>query len=138
MITLIKDDMQMPHYKRERVPETMSRYKLDVLAGADHPLQSEEFIYTLTPVEKLERDASEISMSVNPRIAHDHLSPDEVEFLNEVCFKIPKIDWAIENSFDGVYIKKYLQPSSYKMIYELYVYMEEKQATMWRLKYGSR
>jgi len=137
MITLIKDDMHMPHYRRERVPDKIPQYKLDVMNGEDHPLQGKDFIYKLTHIDTLYQDAMGIAINGYPASREGTLTSDEVEFLRTAC-KQSQLDWAIENSFDGLYIKKQLDPASYRMVYALYVYMEEQQATFWRLKYGSR
>ena len=61
----------------------------------------------------------------------------EIEFINSVQRR-PEIEWAIDNSFDGIYVQKYEDFSRFVTSFKFAVYMKEEQATFWKLKFNGQ
>lgn len=128
-------DKPLPYKKIDRrMPDISANYREACVNGADHPLAGEDFIYELVEVGAARVDASIIrTAAMNPPTGK--YTEEEMVFIAKFT-EAPEIDWAINNSFDGLYIKREPDHITYHMIYKFYVYMESSQATFWRLKFS--
>jgi hypothetical protein len=133
--------IDMPHFKLARTPNKVADYRLNVFDEdhpAEHPLQCEEFKFELTFVGHAEMEP-EFSQDVRDEYQYRYnkgqFNEPEMELIKNVM-KRPEVEWAVDNSFDGIYIHKYNDAASFKTVFKFAVYMEANQATFWRLKYG--
>ena len=123
---VITDQSDLPPHKRERICPNLleTGWRHDVAEGAvAHPLGLEENNYVKIGVGYVMVD-----MSIQP----------STEYTNEIIksyLRRPEIEWAIDNSFDGLYITKERDEYNYSYKYKLYVYMLDKHATFWTLKF---
>lgn len=122
-----------------RVPKNekfMASYKERVLNGQEHPLRIEydEWHFTWVSARRIALNF----FGQRPIQFHgDQFSDDEIDFLGNIQEQEPQVEWAIDNSFDGLYIKRYEDLESYTMVYKIGVYLHGKHATYFRLKYGT-
>jgi len=109
----------------------------EVANGAQHPLQIEELTYTRCTVGKMRIDTS--FNRVNPNgyglSPQEHLEEHEQTALRNFL-EDPVIAWAVDNSFDGIYVTKDTDHASMKTIFEFIVYLKEEHVTFWRLKFS--
>ena len=115
----------MPDYikvAKPSIPAIFSQRE-DIIINDQHPLEIETEGY-----HKIEIGKIRLEVSFNP-------AEDEERYL-ELMTRDPKIQWAIDNSFDGLYISKEKDPTSFNMIYHFYVYLKDEHALFWKLKYG--
>lgn len=134
-VTLVEDETYMPKFKIDRVFDEESRYRVDITDdGMSHPMEHhEEFVYQFCRIGQVDMAMSTINRSTGYSVRNQY-TPEEQEFIKEFVRR-PEIDWAINNSFDGVYISKYLDPASYSMRFNIGVYMLPEHITFWKLKY---
>ena len=115
-----------------------AQYRWDCLAGQEHPLQIETRQYVLLTICKQSIDMA-VASSRNSEyysIYGRRFNQNEVEFIDSVKLR-PEIEWAIDNSFDGLYVARYEDPSLMKAVFRFAVYVKEEQATFWKLKFGT-
>ena len=116
-------------------PLTPQHYRLDCMQGYDHPLEIERHHYQLLCIAE---DSIEIDAFAHNRQAPGkQYTPMELEFFSNV-FRRPEVEWAIDNSFDGVYIHRVDDHASLASIYRFAVYLKEEQITFWKLKHHGR
>lgn len=126
-----------------RVPKPVNHiqaaYKNAVVYDdAPHPLHIEYDEWHLVWVAKFQISMSALKAAAGkssrfPMNFRDELSEDE-KYLISKRSQLPEVEWAIDNSFDGIYIKRWEE--DVYMRYMLGVYLHSKQATYWKLKYG--
>ena len=115
----------------QQVPE----YKLNCLSGAPHPLDIESVSYRLTQVGKVVGQDMESDGSQRPFDRYSNLSEEELYLVQQFSLR-PEMEWAIANSFDGLYIDKYRYPHEMKKSYTFHVYRKEEHITYWKLKFN--
>lgn len=106
--------------------DTVPQYKTNCMLGEPHPLDIESQYYSLTPIltQHITANAKQFNF-------------DEMEFIKSIA-KRPEIEWAIHNSFDGLYVRKYESAiiEIQTIVFRFAVYLKEDHATFWKLKYG--
>ena len=113
-----------------------ARYKFDCMAGIEHPLSIERERYVLTTVHTSSLDAS-LDRLMPDQKRPGQFSEPEIEFINSIQRR-PEVEWAVDNSFDGVYVQKYEDFSRFATSFKFAVYLKEEQATFWKLKFHGR
>jgi len=111
-----------------QLPDFMSR----CIDGADHPLNIEYDDYAMVKIGKAELDVN----YTNKMYDNDNTLSQEEEELIQLFKERPEMQWAIHNSFDGIYIKKYKDLVNLRTIFQFGVYMKKSQKTFWLLKYS--
>lgn len=113
-------------------PIRQADYKFNCLVGEQHPLEIEVHNYVLVRLctERIDVATSHHKLS-------RMFSEPEQEFIRDVRRR-PEIEWAEENSFDGLYISKCEDVGSMKTAFSFAAYLKEEQATFWKLKYGGK
>lgn len=120
----------LPKFKEEYIRDDYSMYRERcLLYDEEHPLRIERLKYELVILEKVQIDSTWDTCS-----SYTRWSESEVELLKTLTHK-PHIAWAIDNSFDGLYIAKRDDPSVLATTFILGAYLKEELATFWRLKY---
>lgn len=109
------------------------RYRWDCMNGQDHPLSIEQEEYILTEVHRAEIDSI---IHEEQREWHRQytFNQQEIEFIKGIM-RQREVGWAIDNSFDGLYIHRDEDYRSFRSIYRFAVYMKTEQATFWKLKF---
>ena len=110
----------------------MPNYKKECMCGEAHPMGIEAYDFHLVIVERITCDSSQRSFNANN---YPWNKKDEEELITSMA-RLPHVEWAIENSFDGLYIIE--QPCNSGLEYEYLfgVYLYSELATFWNLKYG--
>ena len=106
------------------------RYKTNCMLGESHPLgletvEQECYSYELIVIGEI--DESEV---------YSNYQSADIGSLLEAYIKDPKIEWALENSFDGLYVEAVPDPSTFATHYKLGAYLRKEHITFWRLKYS--
>lgn len=110
----------------------MPQYRTDCMRGAAHPLGIEEYDFRLVIVERLEYDPGVFAA----QHGYGGDTKEELGDLIESMAKLPHIEWAIDNSFDGLYVITKPNPSAFRHDIVFGVYLYAELATFWNLKYG--
>jgi hypothetical protein len=128
----LQTEIRVPIQKRldYRAP-----YREACMNGFDHPMEIETHQYKLFTVAQDDINADAFIQA--SEIRGRYWSDLEMEFFQSVL-KRPEVEWAIDNSFDGVYIAKADDPSTLSSIYKFAVYLKEEHITFWKLKYHGR
>ena len=113
-----------------------AQYRFACMDGAPHPLAIEREQYTLVTIHTQSIDASVHFAADGPHNTGRFSTP-EIEFINSVQLR-PEVEWAIDNSFDGVYVQKFNDHARYATSFQFAVYLKEEQATFWKLKFSGR
>jgi len=138
----IEDDKVIVEAVNKHVPKEMkvmvkpeqAQYRVDWMNGAAHPLNIESQHYTLVMLSTESMDSDTLTRD---RIQNDHMTKfNEVEmgFIGSVKRR-PEIEWALDNSFDGLYVHRYADPSEFRTMFKFAAYLKGDQATFWKLKY---
>jgi hypothetical protein len=120
--------------KVPRQQQRQAAYKFECMENPDaHPLDIRTDNYELITITSCAIDPMH---DVNDRSYGNHykFNQDEIEFIQSIS-RQPKVEWAIENSFDGLYIQKEFNHADFRTHYRFAVYLKEEQATFWKLKY---
>lgn len=129
----------IPNEKRVPTRLKQTQYRLDCMNGMDHPMQIEVHNYILVTVATREMDTG-VANTAN-RWGRWSRCPTfsqlEMEFI-ALIQRCPEVEWAIDNSFDGLYVAKEDNPATFNTQFRLAVYMKEEQATFWKLKFNER
>lgn len=114
-------------------------YRTACLNGEEHPLAIEREHYMMITICKQSMDTDIfIQADGNPGYAHSNrFCPAEIDFINSIQRR-PEIEWAVDNSFDGIYVQKYEDHHRMSTMFQFAVYMKEEQATFWKLKFHGR
>lgn len=110
----------------------IAQYRKDCLRGAAHPLGIEAYDFELVIVERIEYDDSRFA--IQNGYGGDG-SQDFAKFIESMA-RTPHIEWAIDNSFDGLYVIQQNNPASFSSVMIFGVYLYAELATFWNLKYG--
>lgn len=108
-------------------------WREDVAEGANHPLEIEKEEWVLIWLLSIRvHHAGQTNFRSN---LDDQWTEDE-KIIIEEHLKQPKIDWALDNSFDGLYFHR--QDDNFQLCtyYRIGAYLKSKHATFWKLKYG--
>lgn len=110
----------------------MPLYREECMKGAAHPLGIEEYDFHLVIVERIEYDPNRFAM----QYGYGGDTSEELSNFIESIARTPHIEWAIDNSFDGLYVIQHNNPSSFRTVFTFGVYLYAELATFWNLKYG--
>ena len=113
-------------------------WREDVVNGAPHPvLQAED--YVRINIGNMHVDTSFNHMNGNGHGYRSdpltHLEEYEQEAL-KTFLKNPAVAWAVDNSFDGVYVIQDNYSSDFTIQFVFSVYLKREHATFWTLKYS--
>jgi len=76
-------------------------------------------------------------MAADHGYAHPKFNPSEIVFIKDIQCQ-PEVAWAVDNSFDGLYVLRSEDPSLTSTRFRFAVYMKEEHVTFWKLKYNGR
>jgi len=113
---------------------TQAQYRYDCMNGQEHPMQLEHHAYTLVTVH---RDNIDIGMAESDAYNERMFNSEELDYISTVVRR-PEVEWAMDNSFDGVYIQRHRDPAQFTTVFRFAVYMKEDQATFWKLKFNGQ
>jgi len=114
-------------------------WREDVTNGSPHPvLTSDE--YVRIDIGRMCVDSSFKTNHHGCYNGHDRSPLEQLEQHEEHALKNflqnPEIAWAVDNSFDGVYVIKNNNVDNFSVDYIFSVYLKRELATFWRLKYS--
>jgi len=114
-------------------------WRMDVANGAVHPLSVEEIEYTRITIGKMRLDGGYVGSdeSKHNKDLLSSLEEHEAHAL-ESFLKRPEVQWAVDNSLDGLYIKKEEDYANLLTLFSFSVFMKNKLVTFWRLKYSGQ
>jgi hypothetical protein len=105
------------------------------MTGRAHPLKIEEQHYVLTAIA-----AHEVNIAAFAQQPSDlwnsrfHFSPTEIDYINAI-HEQPEVDWAVRNSFDGLYVQKIDDYANFATRYVFAVYLAPEHHTFWKIKF---
>lgn len=112
--------------------DIMIDWKAEVAGGMSHPLRLEEQLYIKITLGAISMDHVFTSSSYINQDSHDERVDEAIkDFLMR-----PEVSWANDVSFDGVYIHREPNFAGLTVRVLFSTYMEEKQATFWKLKFS--
>ena len=114
-----------------------SPYRSDCMAGEVHPLNIETQNYQLLTVHRTSIDTSIAADYQSDYYNRYKFSEPEMVFI-ETVKRRPEVEWALDNSFDGLYIQRIDDYSTMATVFKFGVYLKREQVTFWRLKYDGR
>jgi len=120
------------HIRKPIIPQ--AKYKYECLDGKLHPLEIESHQYKL--IQIAEHVVFAIDVNNEPFDSYENLNIDEI-FMIEAYSRRNRIEWAIANSFDGIYISKQVDIPKCQTRYTISVYMKEEHCSYWILKYAN-
>ncbi len=82
-----------------------AQYKFDCMNGIEHPLKIEVDNYTLVTIKVVSLDKATLADVNNDWYRRFEFSTSELEFINIIRCE-PQVEWAEDNSFDGLYVQK--------------------------------
>jgi len=129
-VTLIDSGLPLTKYKKSY---TQPKYNHESMTG-NHPLSIETHDYVLMVVHTSQIDQSTF-ISRSAGVVTPTLDGAEMLYVNSVRRK-PEVEWAVNNSFDGMYITTESDPATFTMRFRFAVYMKSEHATFWRLKFN--
>jgi len=121
-----------------KVEDRMPQYKLNCMEGDSHPLEIEKYHYTLCHIFRASIDSEVMTRDITAAnyARNDSFNPVEQSFIRGVLADNPAVDWAINNSFDGLYISRYAELATLTTIFIFRAYLLEKHITFWKLKFA--
>lgn len=127
----------MKEYIRvQRLKQGQPQYKTDCMEGEAHPLDCEYFVYKLVKIGFAATDKMASAEEHYRSVMEDRqFLPEEQDAIKSFAEE-PHAEWAIANSFDGLYAHVVQDPSRWETRINFAVYMEEKHHTFWKLKYA--
>jgi len=115
----------------ERQPD----YKTDCMNGSPHPLATPTFIYTRITIGHTDVDSGQESSSAHYHWHKgDNWSQSDADVIRSFIER-PEVDWALNNSLDGLYVKKVMRPDNWSTHYKFEAYLKEEHITFWKLKF---
>lgn len=126
----------LPNNKVMAIHNKQAQYRFDCMMGAEHPLNIEREHYILTTVATRHMDTV-ATAQMDRWSKHPTFNEAEIDFIMSVQQR-PEIEWAIDNSFDGIYVQKEEDFARFATTFRFAVYMKEEQVTFWKLKYNGR
>lgn len=128
-----QSNIEVPVIKHRRQAD----FRYACMDGETHPMQIEREHYVLVKIHVQSIDTSVAAQHADPYSKYTPFSPAEMDFIESVQQR-PEIEWAVDNSFDGIYIQKFDDYARGATSFEFAVYMKEEQVTFWKLKYSGR
>lgn len=114
--------------------EEVHKYRERCLNGEPHPLNIEMQNYELVIIEEMSIDKLHMADYNMLTCRYEVSSHDQAMLIQSVTQR-PHVMWAIDNSFDGLYVAR-RHDHSYSGVKFLFgVYLKDELATFWRLKY---
>ena len=113
-------------------------WREDVVNGAPHPvLRAEDYV-------RINIGNMHVDNSFNRMNGNGHgYGPDPLTHLEEyeqealkIFLKDPAVAWAVDNSFDGVYVIQNKYSDEFTIQFVFSVYLKREHATFWTLKYS--
>ncbi len=120
------------YYKMAKPNIQIPSFMDDCMNGASHPLQIEYDDYVRTRIGRGHMD-----LTYSPYDLHSsesNLNREEEEFIQNFKDR-PEVQWAMHNSFDGLYIQKAVNHADMQIFFNFAVYMKSQNKTFWLLKY---
>ena len=132
----------VPPHKYQAVPEYME----DAFEGYPHPLgidnkdsMAKQKLESYSFLIVHETYMSESVQAQNHQVyfkAGLHFSQEEQKLIQDVQ-RYKEVSWAMQNSFDGLYVRKFMNPEHYETAFQFGVYMLDQHITYWQLKFGN-
>lgn len=125
------------YIKVQKLKQGQPQYKTNVMEGEEHPMECETFIYELVHIGRMATD----KMKSAEEHFRDHtnearqFTPEEQQVIREFT-EAPASDWAIANSFDGLYAHVTQDPARWETVIRFAVYLTPEHHTFWKLKYS--
>ena len=134
---IFKEQKDRPEFFRMAKPNIqIPNFMEDCMDGAPHPMQIEYDDYTRVYIGRINMDTHRHSINsfkVNAPAQHN-LTEEEEEIIQNFKDR-PEVQWAIHNSFDGLFIKKEYDYANLRTLFMFAVYMKNTNKTFWILKY---
>lgn len=133
---IYRQEQEPPEYfkimkRNVQIPD----YMTSCINGAAHPMKIEYEDYQIVGVGTMRLDLEGNKFSS----AHSEENLTELEEVAIQDFKDqPEIEWAMHNSFDGLYIRKIIDYHEFRVMFNFAVYMKSSNKTFWLLKYGEK
>jgi len=115
---------------------SQASYRFDCMEGLAHPMAIESHRYTLVPVCADSIDSTVFDQDYRVP-ANTSFNEHEMAFIDAIRGR-PEVEWAIDNSFDGLYVKRFEDPSLTRTQFRFAVYLKDEHVTFWKLKYNGR
>ena len=119
-----------------QIKKRQANYRVNCMYGYDHPLSIERQHYRLLTVDMADLDADALDQD-GGRYYRKEYTPMEMEFFESILRK-PQVEWAVDNSFDGIYILREEDMATFRVVYRFAVYLKEEQVTFWKLKFSGQ
>ena len=112
-------------------------WREDVANGAPHPMQlrTDEYIRVKIGMMRIDTSFNQLRPSEFGINLMEELEGVDSEALKDFLQR-PSVAWAVDLSFDGLYIKKDFNHAEMNAIYAFFVFLKREQATFWSLKYS--
>ena len=122
-----------PEYFRMAKPSIQIPDFMDeCMNGAPHPLNIEYDDYVRTKIGLGFLDLVHHSHGLHS--SEENLTEDEENYIQNYKNR-PEVQWAMHNSFDGLYIQKAFDHANAQVLFSFAVYMKTQNRTFWLLKY---
>ncbi len=125
--------MQEIIHVSKKIVGCQPQYKVDCLHGQEHPLGIELEDYHLMHIG-FTRTKEVLMWRDSPTDFDSAINESDSELIKNFS-KRPVINWAIANSFDGLYIDKKVDEYGLHHVYNFSVYMKGVHCTYWKLKF---
>jgi len=118
----------------QKPPKYTAQYRANCMQGSPHPLQIETEDYVKVEIARLSSPPD----SYMPGEIHSAIEAGSIDsnMIRSVTER-PEVEWAIDQSFDGLYVFKQHDPAAFNQLYTFAVYLKSELATFWKLKYGN-
>jgi len=133
---IFKEPKEHPEFFRIAKPNIqIPDFMENCMNGAPHPMQIEFEDYTRVHVGRMKIDTPR--HKINSFKGRYHLTEEEEELIQDFKDR-PEVQWAIYNSFDGLFIKKEYDYANLRTLFMFAVYMKNTNKTFWLLKYRAQ
>jgi len=126
----------IPHNIRVAKHKKQAQYKFDVMNGQAHPILLDVEDYALVTVHHCSL-RQETFQNVSQGENFYGFNEEEISFIQSVQQQ-PEVEWAIDNSFDGIYVNKTDDHARMAIDFRFAVYLKAEQATFWKLKFHGK
>jgi len=135
MNEITKLDKMPPNIIRiAKTHQMFNDWRTSVTNGSPHPVLREDE-YIRINIGKLRMESSSMQPSSYNSSPIQELEKYEHYGLKTFLERI-EVAWAVDNSFDGVYVVKEMDYNNFNTNFIFSVYLKQEQATFWTLKYG--
>jgi len=116
-----------------------SDWRQEVANGAMHPIQMHIDEYIRLKIGEMRLDMSFNQLQAGEYVygldmAEDPDSP-ESQALQDFLRR-PEVAWAVDISFDGLYITKDFDHAEMRSLFAFFVFLKKEQVTFWKLKFS--